>query len=60
MHPRPDSQLLLDFAERRSDAAFAELVRRHLNLVHAAALRITRDPDLAKDVSQAVFIALAN
>jgi RNA polymerase sigma factor (sigma-70 family) len=57
---RPDSQLLLDFAERRSDAAFAELVRRHLNLVHAAALRITRDPDLAKDVSQAVFIALAN
>ena len=60
MNPRPDSQLLLDFAERRSDAAFAELVRRHLNLVHAAALRITRDPDLAKDVSQAVFIALAN
>lgn len=60
MNPRPDSQLLLDFAERRSDAAFAELVRRHLNLVHAAALRITRDADLAKDVSQAVFIALAN
>lgn len=60
VNPRPDSQLLLDFAERRSDAAFAELVRRHLNLVHAAALRITRDPDLAKDVSQAVFIALAN
>lgn len=60
MNPRPDSQLLLDYAGRRSDAAFAELVRRHLNLVHAAALRITRDPDLAKDVSQAVFIALAN
>ncbi len=60
MNPRPDSQLLLDFAERRSDAAFAELVRRHLNLVQAAALRITRDPDLAKDVSQAVFIALAH
>lgn len=60
MNPRLDSQLLLDFAERRSDAAFAELVRRHLNLVHAAALRITRDPDLAEDVSQAVFIALAN
>jgi RNA polymerase sigma factor (sigma-70 family) len=60
VNPRPDSQLLLDFAERRSDAAFAELVRRHFNLVHAAALRITRDPDLAKDVSQAVFVALAN
>jgi RNA polymerase sigma factor (sigma-70 family) len=60
VNPRPDSQLLLAYAERRSDAAFAELVRRHLNLVHAAALRITRDPDLAKDVSQAVFIALAN
>ncbi len=60
MNPRPDSQLLLAYAERHSDAAFAELVRRHLNLVHAAALRITRDPDLAKDVSQAVFIALAH
>lgn len=60
MNPRPDSQLLLAYAERRSDAAFAELVRRHFNLVHAAAHRITRDPDLAKDVSQAVFIALAN
>jgi RNA polymerase sigma factor (sigma-70 family) len=60
VNPRTDSQLLLAYAERRSDAAFAELVRRHLNLVHAAALRITRDPDLAKDVSQAVFITLAN
>jgi len=51
--------LLHDFARNRSEAAFAELVRRHLDLVHSAALRMTRDPHLAKDVSQGVFVALA-
>jgi len=34
-----DPQLLRDYTEHRSEAAFAELVRRHVNLVHAAALR---------------------
>jgi RNA polymerase sigma factor (sigma-70 family) len=57
--PKPDSQLLLAYAERRSEAAFTELVRRHVDLVHSAALRITNDPHLAKDVAQGVFAALA-
>ncbi len=48
-----------DYAERRSEAAFAELVRRHVDLVHSAAGRLTGDAHSAADVTQAVFLALA-
>ena len=47
-----DRQLLRAYAVRRSEAAFAELVRRHIDLVHPAALRMVNDPHLAKDVAQ--------
>ncbi|MES2924386.1 MAG: sigma-70 family RNA polymerase sigma factor [Verrucomicrobiota bacterium] len=59
MNALSDPQLLHAYAERRSEAAFAELVRRHIDLVHSAALRMVNDADLAKDVSQGVFVALA-
>jgi RNA polymerase sigma factor (sigma-70 family) len=54
-----DTQLLRAYAECHSDSAFAELVRRHIDLVHSAALRMVRDSHLAQDVTQGVFVALA-
>jgi RNA polymerase sigma factor (sigma-70 family) len=55
-----DADLLRDYAADRSESAFAELVRRHLDGVYSAALRrVGGDTHLAKDVAQAVFIALA-
>ena len=59
MNDLSDQQLLRDYSERRREAAFAELVRRHVNLVYSAALRLLRDAHLAQDVTQAVFAALA-
>jgi RNA polymerase sigma factor (sigma-70 family) len=59
MDAQSDAQLLRAYAERRSDAAFAELVRRHIDLVHSAARRMVGDAHLAEDVTQATFLALA-
>src|SRR5262245_56172808 len=54
-----DQQLLEDYAERRSRTPFEELVRRHIDLVYSAALRIVRRPDDAEDVTQCAFATLA-
>src|SRR5437763_10775602 len=54
-----DQQLLRDYTEHRSEAAFAELVRRHIDLVYSAALRMVCDAHLAQDVAQGAFVALA-
>lgn len=54
-----DDVLLARYAENGTEAAFAELVRRHVGAVQAAALRQTAQPDLAQDVTQAVFVCLA-
>jgi RNA polymerase sigma factor (sigma-70 family) len=54
-----DAALLRHYVADRSEAAFAELVRRHIGLVHATALRrVGGDAHLADDVTQTVFITL--
>jgi RNA polymerase sigma factor (sigma-70 family) len=57
---RTDAALLQLYAETRSEEAFAELVRRHLDGVYSTALRrVGGDTHLAEDVCQQVFVALA-
>ena len=56
-----DRDLVRAFNEARSEAAFAELVGRHVDFVYRTALRVLDgDVHAAKDVSQSVFIDLAS
>jgi len=54
-----DMALVREYAANHSESAFAQLVTRHLNLVHSAALRRVGNPHLAEEVAQTVFINLA-
>ena len=54
-----DLQLLARYTRDRAEDAFAEIVRRHLNLVHSAALRQVHSPQLAEEVAQSAFTDLA-
>src|SRR5436190_859639 len=56
-----DHELLRGFADNCSEDAFAELVRRYLELVYHAALRqLGGDTHAAEDVTQAVFSLLGH
>jgi len=55
-----DCELLRQYWEEESEEAFAELVRRHVDLVYSAAMRqVNGDSHLAQDVSQMVFTELS-
>ncbi len=51
--PMPsDSDLLRRYADQRDEAAFAEVVRRHVDLAYATALRVLHgDTHLAQDAA---------
>ena len=56
----PDNELLRLYSARGDEAAFAEVVRRHLNLVYGLAVRLLNgNAALAEDVTQSVFTDLA-
>src|SRR5437773_847754 len=54
-----DQELLRQYADGASEDAFAELLRRYVDLVYSAAFRMVRDRHLAEDVTQGAFMALA-
>src|ERR1022692_1862851 len=54
-----DMELVREYATQHSERAFETLVARHLSLVYSSALRQVRDPHLAEEIAQAVFIILA-
>ena len=56
---RQDFELLQRFTRDGEQSAFADVVRRHLDLVFATALRKVEDPGAAQEVAQNVFAALA-
>lgn len=52
-------ELLRDYSRNGSEAAFAELVQRHIGFVYSAALRHVGIAAHAEEITQAVFIILA-
>jgi len=54
-----DAQLLRQYAQYGSEEAFTEIVTRYTSLVYSAALRHVESPDIAAEVTQKVFVSLA-
>jgi RNA polymerase sigma factor (sigma-70 family) len=54
-----DLDLLRRFTDHGDEAAFGDLVERHAGMVYAACRRRLRDPSLADDAAQAVFVILS-
>jgi len=56
--PMQDWELLADYLRTGSQTAFAEVVERYINLVYATCLREIKNPQLAEDATQVVFLIL--
>src|SRR4030095_10623320 len=56
---RQDFELLQRFTRHGEQSAFGDLVRRHLDLVFATAMRKVEDTGAAQEVAQNVFAVLA-
>ena len=59
MQELDDIALLREYVERDSESAFATLITRHIDRVYSVALRHTRNPHQAEEITQAVFVILA-
>jgi uncharacterized protein (TIGR03435 family) len=60
MQELDDIALLREYVERDSEPAFATLVTRHIDRVYSVALRHTRNPHSAEEITQAVLVILAH
>jgi len=59
MRDSSDMDLVRRYAQHHDDAAFAELVQRHVNLVYSVALRYVANGAQAEEITQVVFVTLA-
>ena len=59
MQELDDITLLREYVERNSEEAFAALITRHIDRIYSVALRHTRNPHHAEEITQAVFVILA-
>jgi RNA polymerase sigma factor (sigma-70 family) len=59
MRETGDIELLRQYAREGSEEAFEKLMAGHVDLVYSAALRKTGNPHAAEEITQAVFIILA-
>ena len=59
MHELDDIALLREYSAHDSEKAFATLVTRHIDRVYSVALRHTRNPHSAEEITQVVFVILA-
>ena len=59
MDEKADAELLREYVERNDEDAFATIVQRHTSLIYSVGMRLAESPEIAAEISQTVFVALA-